>query len=151
MIEIYDNLLTNEDSEELIRYYNDNITTEFTNFNEVYSFKAVNLVNYENLGFHKKIQIYDPLFIRVQLVDQTVPLVEKMHVHIYNWTFVAFLNDDYVGGELIIDNITIKPKKNSLVVFTGNLRHRVTKTEQGKRFTLVSFSDFKPTIKTHII
>ena len=58
-----------------------------------------------------------------------------------------FLNDDFKGGELIFDNITVRPQKGQLVYFTGDEVHNVNSVLEGDRYTLVSFlkSDIKIT------
>jgi predicted 2-oxoglutarate/Fe(II)-dependent dioxygenase YbiX len=76
---------------------------------------------------------------------------DKTHTHSKAWTSIVFLNDNFEGGELLIDNCTIKPKKNQLILFTGNLPHMVVPIINGERFTLVSISDKKAIIKLNIL
>jgi len=50
---------------------------------------------------------------------------------------IVYLNDDYVGGETGIENMTIKPEVGKLVIFSNNqLMHWVNKIEKGTRYTL---------------
>jgi predicted 2-oxoglutarate/Fe(II)-dependent dioxygenase YbiX len=146
MIQIYKNFFTNFESEKLITYYKTNTSIEFENINDVYSFKAVNLDDTLITDLSKRILIKNPKFVRVQLVNNSTPSVEKMHYHTSKWSIVSFLNDDFLGGDLIIENIIIKPIKNMLVIFRGDLMHRVSEVTDGDRYTLVSFVDFQPKI-----
>jgi hypothetical protein len=64
---------------------------------------------------------------------------------------VYYLNDDYEGGEIYFpnQNITIKPKPNTLVFFPGNHNylHGVKPMISGIRYTLTSFWTFDETRK----
>ena len=63
------------------------------------------------------------------------------NVLVYN----LFLNDDYIGGQLKFNeyNITIKPKKNLLLIYLGGEIHSVSKVREGERYTLSSGFIFK--------
>lgn len=57
---------------------------------------------------------------------------------------VYYFNDDYEGGELNFSakNITIRPKKNSLIIFDASTKdsvHGVNAVTSGKRFAIPSF------------
>jgi predicted 2-oxoglutarate/Fe(II)-dependent dioxygenase YbiX len=151
MIQIHKNFLTNSESTNLITYYKSNASIEFENINDVYSFKAVNLNDTLITELSKKIIIQNPKFIRVQLINNSIPTIEKMHHHTYRWTIVSFLNDDFSGGDLIIENVVIKPVKNMMVIFRGDLMHKVSEIKEGDRYTLVSFTDFKPKLIENLI
>lgn len=151
MIQIHKDFLTNYESSNLITYYKRNKSIEFENINDVYSFKAVNLNDSLVNELSKKIIIQNPKFIRVQLINNLIPSIEKMHHHTSNWTVVSFLNDDFLGGDLIIENVIIKPVKNMLVIFRGDLKHKVSEIEEGDRYTLVSFTDTQPKLKENLI
>jgi hypothetical protein len=62
---------------------------------------------------------------------------------------VYYLNDDYEGGEIYFpnQNITLKPKPNTLVFFPGNrdYLHGVEPMISGIRYTLTSFWTFDET------
>lgn len=151
MIEIYKNFLTNRESEFLVNYYDSNIDKEVVHIDDIYSFKSVHITNYKSLTLFNRLSVKNLPFLRVQLLDSEIPIVEKMHAHTRNWTFVGFLNDEFEGGELIIENVKITPKKNMFVIFRGDLQHKVTKIKSGKRYTLVSFMDTKPIINSNLI
>ena len=53
---------------------------------------------------------------------------------------VFFVNDDYEGGETVINNIKIKPKKGSIVIFSNGLYlHNVNKIKNKERYTLIAW------------
>ena len=57
-----------------------------------------------------------------------------------DWTSVCYLNDDYEGGETIIEKNKIKPKKGRLVVFPSKkLYHGVLPVKKSPRFTFISW------------
>jgi predicted 2-oxoglutarate/Fe(II)-dependent dioxygenase YbiX len=151
MIQIHKNFFTNSESDNLITYYKSNTSIEFENINDVYSFKAVNLNDVLVKELSKKIIIRSPKFVRVQLIDNLIPSIERMHNHTYKWSIVSFLNDNFLGGDLIIENVVIKPIKNMLVIFRGDLMHRVSEVTEGDRYTLVSFTDFPPKLIENLI
>ena len=152
MIEIYHDIVTNEETDELLKYYSDNINREYPITDNVYSFKAVDVMDYNQKKISSKLILNNPLFVRVQLINHTIPHIESMHRHTSKWTSIIFLNDDYMGGDLIIENVIIKPKKNTLLVFPGNLNHKVTRVTEGDRYTMVSFlKNDKPIVKQQII
>jgi len=151
MIQIYKDFFTNSESDKLISYYESNTKFEFENINEVYSFKAINLNEKFISELSQKIIIPSPEFIRVQLINNLIPSIEKMHKHTYNWSIVSFLNDNFSGGDLIIENVIIRPTKNMLVIFSGDLMHKVSEIKEGNRYTLVSFTNFEPKLIKKII
>lgn len=151
MIQIYKNFFTNDDSEKLINYYKSNISFEFDNINDVYSFKAVNLNEDYIKDISKKINLQNSKFVRIQLLNNLIPSIERMHQHTFNWSVICFLNDDFIGGDLIIENVTIKPTKNMLIIFDGKLMHKVSKVKEGDRYTLVSFMDFQPKLMQNVL
>jgi hypothetical protein len=54
--------------------------------------------------------------------------------------FIINLNDDYVGGETIIDGLKVVPKIGRVVIFSnGRLKHSVNKVEKGNRYTLIGW------------
>lgn len=65
------------------------------------------------------------------------------------YTGLLYLNDDYVGGELLLeynssDNLTnehklIKPKPGTLIYFTEDVYHSVMPVSEGIRYNIVMF------------
>tara|TARA_R100000687_G_C6381315_1_gene132755 strand:+ start:186 stop:641 length:456 start_codon:yes stop_codon:yes gene_type:complete len=55
-------------------------------------------------------------------------------------SFIIYLNDNYEGGETIVDGIEIKPKVGRLIIFSnGFYLHEVKKITKGKRYTLIAW------------
>jgi len=55
------------------------------------------------------------------------------------WTTVCYLNDDYRGGETIVEDQIFKPQKGQLLVFNGKvLPHGVSKI-CGTRYTMIAW------------
>ncbi len=56
------------------------------------------------------------------------------------WTSVCYLNDNFEGGKTLIEDMTIKPKKGTLVVFPSKkLYHGVSKVKKSSRYTFISW------------
>lgn len=54
-----------------------------------------------------------------------------------SFTLIAYLNDDYLGGELVFkDGPILKPTAGSLIIFPSNLYHSVN-TVTGDRYTIM--------------
>lgn len=53
------------------------------------------------------------------------------------WTSVIYLNDDYEGGETVVGENKITPRKGKIVTFQGvSLLHGVNKVLKGDRYTV---------------
>ena len=54
-----------------------------------------------------------------------------------SFTLIAYLNDDYLGGELVFkDGPALKPKAGSLLIFPSSLYHSVNNVT-GDRYTIM--------------
>jgi predicted 2-oxoglutarate/Fe(II)-dependent dioxygenase YbiX len=51
-------------------------------------------------------------------------------------TAIIYINDDYIGGEITFphNNVSIKPKAGTLIIFPSNLQHRVDLISEGNRY-----------------
>ena len=71
------------------------------------------------------------------------PTGSKMALHrdegdTFSW--IIYLNDDFEGGETVIDGIKIKPKRGRLVLFSnGFYEHEVKEITKGTRYTLIAW------------
>jgi hypothetical protein len=150
MIEIYSNFFTNEESDELLLYYN--IHRHEYPYLSMYGIATISIEDIvDTFLFNNKLKVINPTKFKIQSYIPSININDKLHTHPQAWTSIVFLNDDFEGGELIIDNCIIKPKKNQLVLFTGNLPHVVAPIINGERFTLVSISNKKAIIKLNIL
>jgi predicted 2-oxoglutarate/Fe(II)-dependent dioxygenase YbiX len=148
MIQVIKNLITDSECDELISFYKTNTSSAFSNLDDnIYHFNAVNITNViDNFSFTKKLfkQINNVNLkgngtVRIQHVDSTINAIEIPHTHTLPYSFVAFLNDNFSGGQLIFDNIRITPKKGQLIYFNGNEGHFVNSVIEGDRYTLIGF------------
>ena len=141
MITYYKNFLRDEISNELIDYYLNNKSKVRSNKDKIYSFDALDIPTDANLKVFNKFNPKNPIAFRIQKLDKSVEVNEYQHTHLHAWSYLFYLNDNFIGGELLVeDNIIIKPKKNSLIVMTGELPHSVTQVIDGERLVLVCFS-----------
>ena len=51
-----------------------------------------------------------------------------------------YLNDDFKGGELVVEGKEIIPEIGKLVIFeAGKIKHKVNKVLKGNRYTLAGW------------
>ena len=56
------------------------------------------------------------------------------------WAFFLYLNDDFKGGELVVEGKEIIPEIGKLVIFeAGKIKHKVNKVLKGNRYTLAGW------------
>jgi hypothetical protein len=131
-----------ESVENPLLYYENNINKEYTENDNIYNFKSIDItyILYE-FSFLRKFELQPNTIskLRIQRVDDTVKMVEAYHKHLDSYSFVCFLNNDFEGGELVFSNVTFQPKKNQMVYFTGDEKHLVRNVSNGHRYTLVCF------------
>ena len=107
---------------DLIKKYSDKTLTEFKNF-------------------FKEDDLYISAFWMVLLgKDTKINAHRDNHIeaeHLYK-SAVLYLSDDFDGGylEFINNNLTLKPKKFSLIMFESTIEHRVTNIKRGARYAL---------------
>ena len=57
-----------------------------------------------------------------------------------DWTSVCYLNDDYEGGETLIEDGIFKPKRGRLVVFPSKkMNHGVSLVKSRARYTYIAW------------
>ena len=83
------------------------------------------------------------------MYDQLVhwPTGEYMEFHYDRpytpWASVCYLNDDYSGGETVVEGTSIKPKRGRLILFNGlKFKHGVNPVK-GDRYTYTSWFGVK--------
>jgi prolyl 4-hydroxylase len=91
-------------------------------------FEAFNFVKYDGKGTHFKVHAdHGPAYVA------TVSIV-------------AYINDDYEGGELYFPrfNLTIKPKKGDVVIFPSTYiyEHASNDMISGKKYSIVIMTDY---------
>lgn len=74
--------------------------------------------------------------LRIQMVNESIDQCKAPHTHVNPWSFVIFLNENFIGGELVFDNIEYEPKTGDMVYFSGEERHKLNNCV-GDRYTLI--------------
>jgi len=85
--------------------------------------------------------------VNIEIVEWMPGVELKPHYDItpdnihYKASTVCYLNEDYNGGDTIIENnIIISSKVGRLIVFDGlNFKHGVKQINENKRYTLISW------------
>ena len=71
------------------------------------------------------------------------PVDSYMKIHIDNgdkFSFFLYLNDDFEGGETVVEDITVKPKQGRIIVFSnGVMYHEVKQIKKNSRFMLAGW------------
>jgi prolyl 4-hydroxylase len=52
------------------------------------------------------------------------------------YTFMIYLNDNYVGGETVFNNMTIQPRQGMALIFLHDLEHEGSAVIQGVKYAL---------------
>jgi len=141
MIKVINNFLSPTECDDMVQLWNDSNKYEIKD--KVYRFKNNDLLkNFTNwTKIIPKLSTIKYKRFGLQLLDETINQIEASHSDKSNYSFVIFLNDNFIGGNLIFDNGTIiVPKKGSMVYFSKEEYHRVENCI-GDRFTLVAFLD----------
>ena len=134
MIKYISSFLTSDEINYFIEIFN-NEKANYTD-DEIYKFYYVDLINHKleiekfsNFNFKK---------FRVQMLNETIKQVESPHGHLIPWSFVIFLNENFIGGEICFGKNIFFPKKGDMIYFSGNELHNVNNCI-GDRYTLVGF------------
>lgn len=155
MIQIQHNFTINSETDQMVNYFKSNpeLVKLFNIEGDSYYCKSLSIINdIDKFDLFKRFKINSVDFgrrLNIQLINEDLQVLEKHHTHIAPYSFVLFLNDDFEGGELVFDNITIKPIKNMIVYFTGDLGHHVKPVIKGERYTLVGFTYSEINIKKY--
>lgn len=142
MIKTYRNFITDKECDELISFFKSNRELILPILNDnLYHYNGISILDRVNeFSFTKRVLKFNNVStLRIQHVNNQIKVVEKPHGHLLPYSFVVFLNDDFEGGELIFDNITVKPRKKQLMYFTGDETHNINSVTEGDRYTLVAF------------
>lgn len=145
MINIVQDAITDSEIKEFLDYYKNNLNQVVTPENEysiyVYKYKGISIIdNLNDFTFLRRIRYKNYDRLRIQEIDNTIDMVLTPHTHTPPFSYIVFLNDDFEGGELIMGNITFKPKKGQMIYFSREEGHYVNNVTKGSRFTLVGFT-----------
>ena len=56
-----------------------------------------------------------------------------------DFSFTIFLNDNYRGGELVVEDKTIKPKQGHIYIYPSDKFHSVNEVKYGTRFAIIGW------------
>ena len=148
------NFFKDSESDELIEFYKTNPDLSILYNRKIDNYYSSQLSirdRYSDFLFSKRIQWPYEAFTRlnIQQIDDTQEVLERHHQHIQKYSIIVFLNDDFIGGNLMFDDILIKPVKNMMITFSKELGHHVKKVNKGARYTLVGFSDVELEIEKY--
>jgi len=140
----FENFLSDNDCGRLIDYYQNNLKDKFR-YN---STEPINILDCKDLFVSecldkviKKCKSLSNVYLdNAEIIRWLNGGHMEMHVDQGDkYAAITYLNDDYAGGELIIQDYKIKPKRGELIVFeNSHILHGVN-TVIGERFTLSSW------------
>lgn len=146
-MKVIKNFLSKKTINYLINYHNDNFSIG-NNVSKKHRNTEV-IMCYNDLESFKEIQIILNNFIKginknyiinyFEIVKWPCGEFQSEHLDFdfHPYTTILYLNDDYEGGETVVGDRSIKPKKNKLIGFEGNkIIHQVKKITKGTRYTL---------------
>jgi hypothetical protein len=95
-------------------------------------------VLYAKLNYLIKSHFQNSIVNYSQIVEWPERSKQDEHIDFdyHTYTSILYLNDDYKGGQTIVGNKKITPKKGKIILFDGNnIKHRVLEVSSGIRYT----------------
>lgn len=143
----YHNLLTKQQCDEIIQFFYDhNQSASMTPQN------TVSLAKFEHKlihNIHVDVANQNNLLINYyQIVrwGKNTHMDKHIDTYLYNdgnvttknyYTSILYLNDDFVGGETVVDDVIVKPEIGKMILFDGGtVPHQVLKIIKGVRHTI---------------
>ena len=76
-----------------------------------------------------------------EYIHSHVDLIPSENVFKIQYGIILYLNDDFDGGEIYYKDLdlTIKPKKNSILIHKSTIPHEVLLVKSGKRYSMTTF------------
>ena len=140
-------------SESIKKIYNNKIK-EFNKHNELYYSKDKPLIldnEYDQLkksildlekkySFLKEAKLVNNQIVKWPEGSYHPEHYDRRKNEIDKWAFFLYLNDDFKGGELVVEGKEIIPEIGKLVIFeAGKIKHKVNKVLKGNRYTLAGW------------
>lgn len=85
--------------------------------------------------------------IWINKIDPNGNLNDHYHRDDTNLSFVYYPNDDFVGGELDVENEILPITKNSVYIILHKVQHRVLKVKSGVRWSIALFCQYSTETK----
>ena len=149
-VSVIDDFLSEDECDFLIDYYKKYPNKETYNATLLLSMKDTSLFDLRKSWIRNRylsrIKKEFPIKLNYDQIVFWPPNSSKgMHkdgsIHKNNdWTSVCYLNDNYEGGETMIESDLIKPKKGRLVVFPSKkMSHGVSLVKRIPRYTYIAW------------
>tara|TARA_R100000458_G_C8087984_1_gene119922 strand:+ start:94 stop:561 length:468 start_codon:yes stop_codon:yes gene_type:complete len=149
-MEVIDRFLSEDECDFLIKYYKKSHIKEGYDTTVILRMKNTSLFDLRKswirYRYLKRIQKEFSLKLNYDQIVCWPPTSFKiMHkdgkiVKKNDWTSVCYLNDDYEGGETLIEDKSIKPKRGTLVVFPSKkMKHGVSLVKGKSRYTYIAW------------
>ena len=91
-------------------------------------------------NFLKEAKLVNTQIVRWPEGSYHVEHLDERDKEVDKWAFFLYLNNNFKGGELIVEDAVIKPDIGKLVIFkAGIMKHKVNKILKGERFTLAGW------------
>jgi hypothetical protein len=136
---IIDNFLTEDFCNKLIENFK-KYKNKHRKFNNRYLIK---LNEYkEDVLFKEAINKYfkqDKKIKNIEILSWEIGESHPLHndAKFYDYTTITYLNENYVGGRTIVNNIEIEPKIGKYIGFDSKEMHMVTELISGERYVLI--------------
>jgi hypothetical protein len=147
MINIHQNLLSEEDLLFLDSISSNFVETQIPHNNNNYVRKSLNIKE-ELLEYQKRCSKYLPDEYKlsglwINKVTNETNVDDVFHNDAADLTIITYINEDFEGGEFeyFFKNQKIKmiPKINYSIILNKKIKHRVLNVINGCRFSLISF------------
>ena len=139
LILLYDNFLSKEECANYVSFFKKE-KDKIKQHRDTFTLNIIDVVLLNKLKFEfniDKLMTPDNLQIVMWPKDSFMDL---HYDHGDTLAFIIYLNEDYLGGETIVDKKKIEPKTGRVIIFSnGRLEHSVNKIEEGTRYTLIGW------------
>ena len=141
---IYDNLLSEDECNFIINYYNNN-EQHATQFYNVYPLNLNNDIDFLDTKLTNVSKEFNAEVDWVQIVKWPVGASQPLHFDYASdktvLSSITYLNDDFEGGQTYYEEGTIfKPKKGRGLFFDGQYyKHGVTEVKNNTRYVVAAW------------
>ena len=153
-LEIIDNFLSHNDCDFLINYFKKSQEIRKWNDTTFIHLETTPIskirISWIRYWFRKRIEKIVPIKLNYdQIVCWDIMSNKQMHRDMsydtsVDWTVVCYLNDDFEGGETLVEDKKVSPKKGRVCLFpSAKLLHGVSLVKGNPRFTYISWWEEK--------
>lgn len=133
-----DNFLSDVDCQQYIDIYNENLSLSFI-YNDTYPLQIRSDITVQNVCSYFRIN--NKLDNYEIVKREKGSFMENHYDKGDTLGFIIYLNDNYKGGETVLENETsISPKKGRILLFSnGQILHKVQEITEGTRYILAGW------------